>query len=519
MQTLDTPNIVLPLASSINERGVAGYTHSITNSEDQRKINCFYEPVKNAATGKGTLTLSKRPGVTIDSQSYGDSTQQTYLLHNAIAGGEWGAHTISNNTRPWTFSKLGNDIRNSFGGTTTVIFTSGSGFVPVFVDTTAVANVPYVVLQTRTPSATTAQRVWYAASSTVWTEITDADFVALVHRGKMEHLDGFAFILTNTNLIFNSDSNSLANWTNTSFLAKQIQQDYANGLARYRNQILAFGDETVEVFYNAGNTTGSPLGRIATLHQRIGLVPTTFGQGGGNTGGTNYYTTINDRMYFVGRKYGSAATVGVFSYDGQNFDKVSTPYIDKILGEKIDVSGGSYSYYSINKLGHHGQVGVSICLTAPSSSTQIWLMFYPEWKEWFEWNSTVFSPVNSGEFFIGLGTNNNKVYHFPSSDNWQDDGTSYAWDTQFRLPTNGSQRKFMLMYGVDADTDTAGLGNTLTVELSTDDSQTFSTLGTIDLTQDRKILTRGGSFRKGHIRLGNTNSRPTRIHNFLARIE
>jgi hypothetical protein len=77
----------------------------------------------------------------------------------------------------------------------------------------------------------------------------------------------------------------------------------------------------------------------------------------------------------------------------------------------------------------------------------------------------------------------------------------------------------MLMYGVDADTDTAGLGNTLTVELSTDDSQTFSTLGTIDLTQDRKILTRGGSFRKGHIRLGNTNSRPTRIHNFLARIE
>jgi hypothetical protein len=147
-------------------------------------------------------------------------------------------------------------------------------------------------------------------------------------------------------------------------------------------------------------------------------------------------------------------------------------------------------------------------------------MFFPEWKEWFEWTSDIFSPINNTEYFLGCGASTkNKIYNFTSSDNWQDAGTSYNWNTQFRLPTNGSQRKFMLMYGVDADTDTAGLGNTLTVELSTDDSQTFSTLGTIDLTQDRKVLFRGGAFRKGHMRLGNTNSRPTRIHNFLARIE
>jgi hypothetical protein len=73
------------------------------------------------------------------------------------------------------------------------------------------------------------------------------------------------------------------------------------------------------------------------------------------------------------------------------------------------------------------------------------------------------------------------------------------------------------MYGVDADKDT--VTNNLTVEISTDDCATFSTLGTIDLTQDRKVLMRGGSFRKAHIRLGNTNARPARLHSFLARIE
>src|SRR6267154_4093948 len=78
---IDEPNLVIPLATSYNERGVAGYTHTVTNSEDQRKINCCYEIVKNSATGKGTLTLSKRPGVTIEgATSYGSSTQDVYLI-------------------------------------------------------------------------------------------------------------------------------------------------------------------------------------------------------------------------------------------------------------------------------------------------------------------------------------------------------------------------------------------------------------------------------------------------------
>jgi hypothetical protein len=293
-------------------------------------------------------------------------------------------------------------------------------------------------------------------------------------------------------------------------LAKQIVTDVPVGLARLNNQILAFGDDTVEAFYNAGNTTGSPLAPIKTLHQRIGLIIPDPQINGGH-----YYCTIGTNLYFVGRESGGTQHAAVFAYDGQNYNKVSTPYIDKLLSEVI-----STSFYSVNSFGFHGQKAMAILLTSPNATNQRWLAFFPDWKEWFEFTSSVFSPINNGDYFLGCGSSSkDKLYNFAATDNWQDDGTSYAWNTQFRLPTNGSQRKFMLMYGVDADTDTAGLGNTLTVELSTDDSQTFSTLGTIDLTQDRKILTRGGSFRKGHIRLGNTNSRPTRIHNFLARIE
>lgn len=513
--TADEPNVVIPLASSFNERGVTGYTHSVTNSEDQRKINCFYELAKNSMTGKGTLTLTKRPGVTISTGTYGTSAQTAYLVLNTLRGGEI-AHAV--------FYLLSGDAKVSATGGTATILSPATSLYPSFVDLTAISNVRNAVIQL---TGLGTHRVFFATVANVatggaWTEIVDVDFTTLGHTGKMEHLDGFAFILTDQNLIINSDTNSLANWTAANFLAKQIRQDRPIGLMRLGNQLIACGDETSEMFFNNGNTSGSPLGRLAHLHARIGLVP-TVGVVSSTTGrgGTHYYATIEKRLYFVGRRSGGGSqsslatglspSVGVFAYDGANFEKVSTSYIDKILSEKFD------SIYSVNEIGFGGSSAVAIGITAPGVSPMRAYLFFPDWKEWFEWTSDVFSPVNSGELYLGLGSNQHKLYSFAGTDKWQDDTTSYAWSTQFKLPTNGASRRFMPMYGVDADTDASA--NNLTVEISTNDCVSFSTLGTIDQTQDRKILFRGGSFRKAHIRLGNTNARPSRLHQFLARIE
>jgi hypothetical protein len=507
MLQADKPNIVFALASSYNERGVQGYTHTVTNSEDQRKVNVYYELAKNQITGKGTLTLSKRPGATDASggANWGSSTQSVYLIITR----PYQAITIPD-TVPWVVSRDGsnNNIVSSSNVDTTIL--NSATYFPCFIDKTIISLDQYAVLQLRKLTAGNVQRMFYATVIGGWTEITDADFTALTHVGKAEHIDGFMFILEMGNRIFNSDNNSLANWTNTSFIAKGILSDAPVGLARLNNQLLAFGDNTVEAFYNAGNSTGSPLGRIATLSQRVGMIaPNQTIDGTGH-----YYCTIGNRIFFVGRASGGAASAGAFTFDGQTFDKISTPYIDKILSEVALTT-----FYSVNAVGFHGQAAVAILLTSPNATSQRWLMFFPYWKEWFEWTSDIYSPINSGDYFLACSANNKaNIYNFPSSDNWQDAGTSYPWSTQFRFPpANGASRTFLLMYGVDADKDT--VTNNLTVEISTDDCATFSTLGTIDLTQDRKVLMRGGSFRKAHIRLGNTNARPARLHSFLARIE
>lgn len=510
---VDEPNLIIPLATSYNERGVAGFTHAVTNSEDQRKINCFYELAKNAATGKGTLTLAKRPGVSDSSggAGWGSSGQDVFLIitepNNVFIGKEQGS------VAPWVISNNGTNIRASSATVDTNIGAAiGPTQTPVYIDKTIISGLETVVLQLRSLASATGNRFAYFSSAiATWTQIADVDFTSNTGPGKIEHMDGYAFVLTAANTIINSDVNSLANWTATSFIAKQIVQDNPVGLAKLNNQILAFGDDTVEMFYNAGNTTGSPLLPLRHLHQRIGLIaPATDVT---NSWIGHYYCIIGRRLFFVGRDSGGIKAAGVFAYDGQSFEKVSSPYIDKILSEVV----GS-SFYSVNTVGYHGQKAMAILITSPNATSQRWLMFYPDWKEWFEWTSSVFSPINSGEHFLPCGTGlKDKIYNFPSTDNWQDNAVSYPWSTQFKLPTNGASRKFMPMYGVDADTDTSA--NSLTVEISTDDSKTFSTLGTIDQTQDRKVLFRGGSFRKAHIRLGNTNARPTRIHNFLARLE
>jgi hypothetical protein len=492
---IDDPNVVLPLATTYNERGVAGYTHAITNSEDQRKLNCFYEVSKNPMTGKGTLTLSKRPGVTDRNLSLGAATQVPYSVIEKIESAS-----------PIIINKAGGTIRSSSViGNINIKSDTGETFIPTYVDITSISNVFYAVLQVNGnlgSDFTYFNSDTSLGANTAWTQISNASFVSIGPIGKMEHLDGFALQMSTKNLIYNSDSNSLANWSvGTGFIAKQIKQDVAIGLARLSNKILAFGNETVEGFYNAGNTVGSPLGRIPQLHARIGMV----------SNNNSYYTIIADKLYFVGRLASISSGCGLFVFDGYNFIKISGGYIDKILSQK------ETSLHSVCSVIVNARQMVAIQF-GPLSGSTVALLYSPEWKEWFEWTSDVFQMVNGGVYFLGLpsGTNGQKLYSFLTTDNYQDAGTSYQWLTQFRLPTNGSTKKSMLMYGVDADTDTSA--NLVSVEVSDDDCQSFYSLQPIDLTWERKVNFRGGSYTRRHIRLSATDARPKRIANFIANV-
>lgn len=490
------PNVKLPLANSYNTRGINGYADIVTNGLDQQKVNLVYRPVTNAMTGKTTLYLCKRPGIALDSDnaSFGTSGQVAYLsaFGAALAG------TAS--SAQWVFSTNNNDIRASSSTTTTVIETAANNF-PLYVDHTSIGGNDTVVVQIGSDFAT--QTAWYSTAIATFTQITDGDYPDTT--GKMEYLDGYAFAAldsANVQRIYNSDVNSLSSWTSTSFITKQIQQDKLQGLMRLGNLIIGAGQETLEIFRNVGNTVGSPLESIQQLATDGGIQMTVSG---------HYYCVIQGKLYFRGRR-GGATSTSLNVFDGSSVQTVSTPAIEAILS--------SQPSYSVNAINFQGRSAVSVSLAATSAATQIFLLYFPDYKEWFTWQSTVFCPINGGgRWFLGTGSNQNKLYNFVSAtNNWQDASTDFDAYTQFILPADGNERKVMRSLGLLGDTPSSAFS--FTVQKKDNDESSWVTIGSLDMTSPNKTLTSCGSWiGQRQIKILNQSNNEGRITMFLARVE
>lgn len=496
------PNLVIPLASSYDQRFPAGDTGAQAGY-DQRKVNGFYELVSNPISGKQTLMLSKRPGTetgaTID--DYGSGTQVPYLMVDETNN--------ASGAMPVLLVKDGSDSKAVYpaglGTTSSATILSDANYTPVHVSTIEVSGTTNIVVQLRKDdSAVGVQKVYYSSDMSTWTEISDAQFTALNKRGKMVRLDGTSYILDETG-IYGSDLNSISAWSGTSnYIAKASQQDYSLGLIPFADRILAFGEDTCESFYNAGNATGSPLRRVSAAVERVGLSPRSFDA---NTR-TEYYCHVSNRLFFLGKMSGSYFSISLLTYNGSVFEKVSGLHEDRLIQES--------PAYGIFPVTFSGQNAVGILLTAPGAATARWLMFFPETRSWFEWESTVFTAIGNGTFFAGVASPA-KLYGFFNTNNWDDDGTNFTFLTQFRLPFDDDERKVMLSCGVQADTVS---GATLAVKFNDGGAATYDSLGrTFDLSKAHKIIRKCGTFRERYVQLSDTSNKQIRLREFYATIE
>jgi len=520
MNKTDVPNVRLPLAASYNTRGQNGISTAVTRTTDQRKINSMYQMINNAATGAASLKLVKRPGTVYNTSTFGLATQYVQL----------GTQDASQNPVLFTTaaSVIPTDVivKGAGGATSTLIV--GSNYLPRYCDRAFITGTETMIVQL-VYTDTVRHRIFFGtAAGGPWTEITDANFVTFLNRGKMEFMDGWAFIMTSDNKVINLDLNSLTVMTNTNqFYRKQIEQDVPQGLAKLGNQLLAFGLETMEVFVNGGVATGSPLTPVKQLAQRVGLPSTGYLNGFGSFS-THYYCVIGKKLYFVGSV---AADTGVAStafyvYDGSEVSKVSPPNIDAFLNGQTT--------YSVSRVNIMGRAAVAIGLSNWQAASAYWLMYFPDVNEWFEWTSSVFQPTNNDAYFLGIGNtaSANKLQSFSALDYgsepynvWNDgatfgvqgSGTAFQWAHQFKLPADGNERKqhkWAALVG-----DTARAAQAIDLSVSDDDYQTWTSLGTIDMTSDKKALYRLGGFNQRAIRLSYTGSLGVDLTQFLSRIE
>lgn len=91
--------------------------------------------------------------------------------------------------------------------------------------------------------------------------ISDADFPSTFVKG-WAYLDGTTYVMRPDAGIQGSDINTPANWDPLNVLIAQVEPDRGRALAKQLVYVVAFKEWTTEIFYDAANSAGSPLGAV-----------------------------------------------------------------------------------------------------------------------------------------------------------------------------------------------------------------------------------------------------------------
>ena len=126
------------------------------------------------------------------------------------------------------------------------------------------------------------------------------------------YLNGRGYVLTTTGDIYNSNEGDLGTWNALNVINAERDFDGGQFIAKHHDNIVVFGERSIEFFYDNGNPTASPLTRRHDIFYNIGLV--------------GEVTKIEDTLYFVGVSEGSDFAL----YTCNNFD------IKKISDERIN---------------------------------------------------------------------------------------------------------------------------------------------------------------------------------------
>lgn len=503
MNTIDEPpRPRVPLIATPSNRGEV-------TTVDAKLINGYLEKGTNKE-----IFVFKRPGLTqkydtrsgagmgfynwegVDYSIFGASFYKHTTLIGPVntAGGRYTFEIIKglipklffhNTTNAYNYDATNGlvAVTNKAVIVTTGDLTSGSAIIPAIPSTTGitvnsgvegVGIVPgsYVLTVDTSVQVTLNTPVLATGAATPLTFSTEG-FPLLVVPGDC-YLDGTTYVMTPEAKIYGSDINDTMTWDALNYLTAQIEPDNGVALAKQLVYVVAFKQWSTELFYDAGNPTGSPLGTV---------------QGNKVNQGCRHAGSIQDLDgVLVWISQTRSGSVGVYAMDNARAQPISTPSVDKLL------QAGDYSEcYSVDiKInGHRFYV-----VTLPVSN--LTLMYDMSTGQWFQWTDT------AGNFFPYLNSiaednqttllqhaTNGKIVEV-STIVYGDEGVAIPWDL-YTDNYDGGTRKPKYLYRMDVIGDQVA-GSTMTVSCSEDDYLTWSIDRTFDLSKLRPNIRDCGTF-------------------------
>lgn len=237
------------------------------------------------------------------------------------------------------------------------------------------------------------------ANTGAWTEITDSDFTGLVKCTNFVALDGYLFIGTTNNRIYNSDLNTPGSWAATSFLTSADTPGSVIWLGRIRNYLIALKDRSIEFFEDVGNPApGSPLEARKQLNRTIGCINKSTIQ------------EVSDGIIFAGAANSQSPKLYKIAKDTLQITEISNRLVSRSLMRGFNASYSNDPVQFPSPSGATSQVFsigskefYSITLPDPVISgglfTHIWDNDLSIWTVWR--SSTTTSGVNDAKGFVG----------------------------------------------------------------------------------------------------------------------
>jgi len=484
-------NVLTP-ASGIVGIGVVGVmivgNTGTTTTKDQRFVNCHAERVHNPFTDKLSIYLVKRPGLASSMTPQAGSPGTALLV--------------------WTGNAQ--KIISAFGAANSSIYDSTTRLVTNAVDTTAITGQATQITETDLSGTATLYLTssdstgWYYQNAGTVTKISDVDYpgnAGFTLAGYGAAMDGFMFQMSTDGKLWNSDVNSITSWTATSFVTANSYPDKAIGCFRHADKIMAMGTDSIQFYFNAGLSTGSPLGRVESLTLKIGCVAAAA------------VCMVGDSIFWAGSP--PEGGISIWEYRDQA-NRVSPPEIDAIIllagASNITLATGVW----------YGRHFVIV------SAGQNTFAYCVEEKSWFEMASTVnlwyrSSGVSAGSpqvnYWISKASTSGKIFVInPASLQFQDNGAAYTMTVQTSLMGGDDQKTAWETFGLEFDVQ-SGTSN-LVVSANDSDYASGSnvTYGTIDMSQNspRPVSRLGAAYRRAWV-LTHSDNTPCRIADMYGR--
>ncbi len=447
-------------------------TQRNTGFKDQRYVNMVVEAIRNEKAGDSKFYIRRRPGLTFASQPSGGAAngRGIYAWNNDL------------------YSVFGNKIYKN--GTALSPTLAGTTGMCDFMETSAIASTPYLAMND-------GSSLYLINSAGTVTTVSDPDYPTTNNLGLIMFFDGYMFVGQTQGYIWNSANEDPTSWNSLSFISAQRYPDKLTAIARQNDILVAFGEWSTELFFDAGIAApASPLQRLD--------------QGALQVGCASKDTVIQHENFIIWVARAQTGGYTVQKLDGiTNLQRISDAPLERFLNSEGANISAAWAY-AFRAGGHFYYI-----FTLPGlDRTFVYDLEQAHWTEWQTGSSGHFQYVSATQFqgveYIQHQTNG-KLYTV-DPDVYQDDGVPISVLLQTNpVDFDTMKRKFYSRFEVIGDQED---DNTIiNVSYSDDNYKTWSVPRPVDM-KYRAWLTLMGQSRRRAWKLENSSNTPLRLEGY-----